>query len=408
MNTILPPAGIKVCSVSELTRQVNLLLGEAFPLIWVAGEIVNLKRAASGHIYLSLKDAHAQVRAVLWRSTASRLRFQVHDGLEIIARGNLSVYAPRGDYQFVIEELHPKGMGAQDLALKELKEKLARLGYFAPERKRQLPRYPRHIALVTSAAGAAIRDILEILGRRWPAAQVWACPVRVQGLGASEEIAAAIRRVNRLAQVDVLILGRGGGSSEDLAAFNREVVAQAIFTSRVPVVSAVGHEIDVTIADLVADKRALTPSEAAELVTPDGNQILGTLRACHGRLRDLLQSRFQALHGRLQDLSARKILSQPLERIRECERRLDDGETRLHRAMQQKFASLRHHADAQAGRLETLSPLNVLARGYSLTRRETDQMVVRDPEQVQVGDRVVTLVERGKLLCRVEEKIETM
>src|SRR6516165_8133824 len=310
MNTFSPPAGIKICSVSDLTRQVNILLGEAFPFIWVAGEVVNLKRATSGHIYLSLKDAHAQVRAVLWRSTANRLRFQVRDGLEIIARGNLSVYAPRGDHQFVIEEVHPKGLGAQDLALKQLKEKLAQLGYFAPERKRSLPRFPRHIALVTSASGAAIRDILEILGRRWPAAQVWACPVRVQGLGAAEDIAAAIRRVNRLAEIEVLILGRGGGSSEDLAAFNREAVAQAIFTSRVPVVSAVGHEIDVTIADLVADKRALTPSEAAELVTPDGGQILGALQSCHGRMRDLLLSRFQTLRGRLQDLMARRTLAQ--------------------------------------------------------------------------------------------------
>jgi len=404
MNIFVPPAGIKICSVSDLTRQVNILLGEAFPFIWVAGEIVNLKRATSGHIYLSLKDAHAQVRAVLWRSTANRLRFQVRDGLEIIARGNLSVYAPRGDYQFVIEEVHPKGMGAQDLALKQLKEKLAQLGYFAPERKRSLPRFPRHIALVTSASGAAIRDILEILGRRWPAAQVWACPVRVQGLGAAEDIAAAIRRVNRLAEIEVLILGRGGGSTEDLAAFNREVVAQAIFTSRVPVVSAVGHEIDVTIADLVADKRALTPSEAAELVTPDGGQILGALQSCHGRMRDLLLSRFQTLRGRLQDLTGRRTLAQPLERIRERERRLDDSEARLHRAMQQKLATIRHLADSQAARLETLSPLNVLARGYSLTRRETDQAVVRNPDQVQVGDRVVTLVERGKLLCRVEEK----
>jgi exodeoxyribonuclease VII large subunit len=404
MTTMLPRPGIKICTVSELTRQVNIVLDEAFPSVWVAGEIVNLKRATSGHIYLSLKDAHAQVGAILWRSTALRLRFQLQDGLEIIARGKLNVYPPRGDYRFVIDELHPKGMGAQELALKQLKEKLSRLGYFAPERKRPLPPFPGHIALVTSAAGAAIRDILEILGRRWPAAQVWACPVRVQGLGAAEEIAAAIRRLNRLTHMDVLILGRGGGSSEDLAAFNHELVAQAIFSSRIPIVSAVGHEIDVTIADLVADKRALTPSEAAELVTPDHGQLLAGLQACHGRMRDLLLNRFQIMRGRLHDLTGRRPLAQPLERIRDRERRLDDGEVRLHRAMQQKLAKVRHLADAQAARLETLSPLNVLARGYSLTRRESDQAVVRNPDQVQVGDRVVTLVEKGKLLCRVEEK----
>ena len=404
MRTLEPPTGIKICTVSELTRAVNMVLGEAFPSIWVAGEIANLKRASSGHIYLTLKDAYAQVRAVLWRSTASRLHFQVRDGLEIIARGNLSVYPPRGDYQFVIEEVHPKGLGAQDVALKQLKEKLVRLGYFAAERKRPLPRFPRHIALVTSAAGAAIRDILEILGRRWPAAQVWACPVRVQGLGAAEEIATAIRRVNHLADIEVLILGRGGGSSEDLAAFNREVVAQAIFTSRVPVVSAVGHEIDVTIADLVADKRALTPSEAAELVTPDCKQILDGLQACHGRMSDLLLNRFQTIRGRLQELAGRRTLAQPLERIRDRERRLDDGEVRLHRAMKQKLAKVQQLTDAQAARLETLSPLNVLGRGYSLTRRESDHVVVRNTAQVKVGDRVVTLIEQGKLMCRVEEK----
>jgi exodeoxyribonuclease VII large subunit len=404
MNAIPLPTGIKICTVSELTRQINVLLAEAFPSIWVGGEIANLKRASSGHIYLTLKDAHAQVGAIIWRSTGARLRFQVEEGLEIIARGNLNIYPPRGDYRFIIDELHPKGLGAQDLALKQLKEKLFRLGYFAPERKRPLPRFPRHIALVTSAAGAAIRDILEILGRRWPAAQVWTCSVRVQGLGAAEEIVAAIRRVNQINGIDVLILGRGGGSSDDLAAFNREVVAQAIFSSQVPVVSAVGHEIDVTIADLVADKRALTPSEAAELVTPDRDQLLKGLETCAGRMRDFLLARLQTHQQRLYDLANRRHWAQPLDRIRERERRLDDGEARLHRAMQQKLATVRHLTDAQAARLETLSPLNVLARGYSLTRRESDQVVVRDADQVQIGDRVVTLIQHGKLLCRVEDK----
>src|SRR5207244_2043612 len=211
----------------------------------------------------------------------------------VLVRGRLSVYPPRGDYQLVIEEIQARGLGAQDLALKKLREKLARLGYFAPERKRPLPRFPRRLALVTSPSGAAIRDMLEILGRRWPDALVWVCPVRVQGEGAAEEIAAAIRLVNWVAGVEVLILGRGGSSSEDLAAFNRENVAQAIFESRIPVVSAVGHEIDVTIADLVADKRALTPSEAAELVTPDRSQILKGLDASARRMMDLLFGRLQ-------------------------------------------------------------------------------------------------------------------
>ena len=400
MRTAVPE---KVCSVSDLTRQIKALLEEGVGQVWVAGEISNLSRPSSGHLYFSLKDKQAQLRAVMWRSTAWRLRFAVQEGLEVLARGALSVYAPRGDYQLVIDELQPKGLGAQDLALRQLRERLARLGYFAPERKRPVPRFPSHIAVVTSRSGAVVRDMLEILGRRWPAVQVWVCPVRVQGTGAAEEIAAAIRLVNRVPGIEALILGRGGGSSDDLAAFNREIVARAIFESRLPVVSAVGHEIDVTIADLVADKRALTPSEAAELVTPDRQQLLRSLQAQEDRLRELVLGRFQNNRQRLHDLAGRRALAAPLEPIRDRERRLDDLEARLQRAMQQRLAQSRHYADAWAARLETLSPLNVLARGYSLTRRASDQAVVRSSDQVQVGERVVTLLDKGRLLCRVEE-----
>jgi len=397
------PENVKVATVSELTRQIRVLLEEGFVSIWVSGEISNLARPSSGHLYLTLKDAHAQIRAVMWRSTARRLPFELREGLEVIVRGNLNVYPPRGDYQLIIDELHPKGVGAQDLALRQLKEKLARLGYFAPERKRSVPAFPAHIALVTSPSGAAIRDMLEILGRRWPAAQVWVCPVRVQGPGAAEEIAAAIDFVNRLPGIDVLILGRGGGSSEDLAAFNRELVASAIFHSRLPVVSAVGHEIDVTIADLVADKRALTPSEAAELVSPDRSQLLLGLQACAGRMRDLIAGRLETARGRWQDLTSRRVFAQPCERIRERERRLDDTETRLHRAVRQRLGQARQLTEAWASRLETLSPLNVLARGYSLTRREDDQEVVRRADDVRRGERLVTLVAEGRIVSRVEE-----
>ncbi len=396
------PENQKISSVSELTRQIKELLEEGFSSIWVGGEITNLKRPSSGHLYLTLKDAQAQIRGVMWRSTAQRLRFDIQDGLEVIVRGNLSVYPPRGDYQIIIDQLQPKGMGAQDLALRQLKEKLAGLGYFAPERKRPLPVFPRHLALVTSPSGAAIRDMLEILGRRWPSAQVWVCPVRVQGEGAAEEIAAAIELVNRVPGIEVVILGRGGGASEDLAAFNRANVAQAIFQSRVPVVSAVGHEIDVTIADLVADKRALTPSEAAELVTPDRDQLFRQLRAFSERLKDLLNLRLETSRQRWQDLAGRRVFFQPLERIRERERRLDDAEVRLARAIRLRLGRAKQTADAWAARLETLSPLNVLARGYSLTRRDNDQAVVRDSNQVHPGDRLVTLVQHGRIVSRVE------
>jgi exodeoxyribonuclease VII large subunit len=407
MNPFVPE-GVKVLSVSELTRAIKGVLEDAFPSVWVAGEISNLARPSSGHLYLSLKDAEAQLRAVIWRSTGLRLRFEPKDGLEVIARGRLSLYAPRGDYQLVIEELHPKGLGALELALRQLKEKLFRLGYFDPQRKKPLPRFPRRVALVTSPSGAAVRDMLEILGRRWPPVEVCVCAVRVQGDGAGEEIAAAIRRLNQLhasgaLPVDVLIVGRGGGSAEDLWSFNEECVARALFASRIPVVSAVGHEIDVTIADLVADRRALTPSEAAALVVPHREELLEGLRGVKDQLRGLLTQRLERARERLHDLAERRAFRLPLERIRDQERRLDDWAERLRRAGGQRLLQWRQRLERYAAQLETLSPLNVLGRGYSLTRTETEQAVVRRADQVQPGDRLVTLVQQGRIVSRVEE-----
>lgn len=399
----LYPDEPKVCTVSELTEQIKRLLADGFPYVWVSGEVANAKAHGSGHVYFSLKDGKAQIKAVLWRSKALRFGRWVRDGQEVLARGTLDVYAPHGEYKLVIEEIEPRGAGVQDLALRRLKEKLARLGYFAPERKRSLPRFPSHLALITSPTGAAVRDMLEVLARRWPAAQIWVCPVRVQGADAPRDIVAAMELVNLLGHIDVLILGRGGGSAEDLAAFNHERVARAIFESRVPVVSAVGHEIDVTIADLVADRRALTPSEAAELVTPDRVQLLHGFQTCHDRLRKLLDRRLDGVRQRLQELRGRRALAQPLDAIRDREQRLDGLEDRMNRAARRQLVEACQRLDANAARLAALSPLNVLARGYSLTRRERDQRVVRSAEQVQAGDRLVTLVERGRIVSRVEE-----
>ena len=278
-------------TVSELTGQVKDLLEGAFPQVWVTGEISNCARPRSGHCYLTLKDDQSQLPAVIWRPTMARLRFELHDGLEVICRGNLGVYPPQGKYQLIVQEIQPKGIGALELALRQLREKLAREGLFDPARKRPLPRFARKIAVVTSPSGAAIRDFLEVLRRRWRGTDVLIVPVRVQGEGAGEEIAAAIDQVNRLrATIDCLVVTRGGGSLEDLWAFNEEIVCRAIYHSRIPVVSAIGHEIDVTLSDLVADVRALTPSEAAERVAPAaeeiaaqlahfGRRLLGTLRA---------------------------------------------------------------------------------------------------------------------------------
>src|SRR5205807_309013 len=285
----------------------------------------------------------------------------------------------------------------------QLKEKLLKLGYFALERKRPLPRFPLRVGLVTSPSGAAVRDMLEILGRRWPAVEVWVCPVRVQGDGAAEEIAAAICLLNQVPSIEVMIVGRGGGSAEDLWAFNAECVARSIFESRIPVVSAVGHEIDLTIADLVADFRALTPSEAAERIVPDREELYEGLGHIESRMRTLLLQQLQSAKMRLIDLAQRRTFRLPLDGVQELERRVDEWVERLHRAIRQRMMRTHERLQAQAAHLATLSPFNVRGRGYSLTRREADRIVVRSPEQVRPGDRLVTDVQNGQIISRVEQ-----
>ena len=279
-------------SVSQLTAQVKDLLEGSFPSVWVEGEISNLSRPQSGHCYLSIKDERAQLRAVLWRGTAERLPVKLVDGMEVICQGGLDVYAPRGSYQLVIRKVLPKGEGGLQKALRRLRDKLSAEGLFDKSQKKPLPRFPRRIAVVTSPTGAAIHDFLQVLQRRWRHADVLLVPVRVQGSDAAAEIATAIEQVNLLREpVDVIVVGRGGGSLEDLWAFNEEPLVRAIYASKIPVISAVGHEIDVTLADLVADIRALTPSEAAELVVPDEGEIISLLH-------NLLQRLAAGLRGR--------------------------------------------------------------------------------------------------------------
>jgi exodeoxyribonuclease VII large subunit len=314
----------------------------------------------------------------------------------------LTVYPPHGKYQFSVQEIQAKGLGVLEAALRQLKEKLAAKGYFRPERKRPLPRLPRRVALVTSPSGAAVRDMLEILGRRWPATEVFVCPVRVQGDTAAAEIADAMALVNRVGGVDVIILGRGGGSTEDLHAFNDERVADAIFRSRAPVVAAIGHEIDVTIADMVADKRALTPSEAAELVVPDRLEMLKKIGDIDLRLRELLSVRIESARRRLADFADRRVFRRPLDRIHDLEQGLDDIGERLHRCMGQRLDRWRQLVQTTASQLESLSPLNVLSRGYSLTRRASDQQVVRTTDQVKPGDLLVTVLRHGQITSRAE------
>jgi len=328
----------------------------------------------------------------------------MHDGLEVVCRGHLDLYAPRGSYQLIVDEIQPKGLGALELALRQLRDKLAREGLFAAERKRPLPAFVRRIAVVTSPSGAALRDFLQVLGRRWRGADVLVVPTRVQGEGASREIAEAIAAVNRLAEPpDVLVVTRGGGSLEDLWSFNEEPVVRAIAASRVVVVSAVGHEIDVTLADLAADVRAATPSEAAELVAPAADEMLAALGQWRRRLRGALAGRVASARARWDAVARARVLRRPMEMVHDRSRRLDELDARAARAVGHRVTSARERAASLAARLESLSPLAVLGRGYSLTRRADDGRLVRDAGELAAGDVIMTRFARGEAMSRIQD-----
>jgi exodeoxyribonuclease VII large subunit len=395
-----------ILSVSQLTFFLKELVEAAFPAVWVAGEISNLSRPQSGHCYLTLKDDQAQMKAVIWRTAASRLRFEPHDGLEVICRGHIDLYPPRGQYQLVIEEIQPRGIGALELALRKLREKLAAEGLFDPARKRRLPSFPRRIAFVTSPTGAAVRDFLQVLERRWRGASVLIIPARVQGEGAAAEIAAGIAMANRLAEteheVDVLVVGRGGGSLEDLWAFNEEVVVRAIAASRLPIVSAVGHEIDVTLSDLAADVRALTPSEAAERVVPAADELQAALAVRQQRLIRALRRRAVEARRRLEQFAAHRAFRRPFDRVLNHARELDLLAGRISRAIRQRVVGAKTLATALAAQLESLSPLAILGRGYSLTTRLSNGALIDDAGALAIGDQIRTRFAHGQAISEVK------
>ncbi len=395
--------GRPILSVADLTAQIKDLLEGTFPSVWVCGEISNLARPRSGHCYLTLKDDRAQLRAAIWRNVAAGLRFDLQDGIEVVCRGHVDVYAPRGSYQLVIERIEPKGIGALELALRQLREKLDREGLFDPARKRRLPPFVRRIAVVTSPTGAAIRDFLQVLHRRWRGADVLVVPVRVQGKGAAEEIAEAIGQVDRLRPaVDCVVVTRGGGSLEDLWAFNEEPVVRAIVASDVPVISAVGHEIDVTLSDLAADVRALTPSEAAELIAPATDELVAGLQQIRKRLQAALRSRASAARARLEAVARHPLIRRPYQLLETRSRKLDELEGRFQRAIRSHAKLARRRVDDVAGRLESLSPLSVLRRGYSLTEHTADGRLVRDAAELTPGDQITTRLARGRAISRVD------
>lgn len=392
-----------VLSVSDLTELLKSVVEETFPQVWVSGEISNCTRAGSGHLYFTLKDESAQLKAVMWRNAAQRLRFQLQDGLEVIATGPLEVYPARGQYQIIVQQMQPKGLGALELALRQLQQKLSAEGLFDPARKRPLPTFPRRLALVTSPTGAAVRDLIQVITRRWPLVQLVVVPVAVQGEGAAAEIAEGLRQAARIPDIDVIITGRGGGSLEDLWAFNEEVVARAIAASPIPVVSAVGHEIDVTIADLVADRRALTPSEAGELVVPLLSDIEQILATAQQRLPAALRQRAGILRTTLDALAQRRCFTRPRERLHDWATRLDEGEARLQSAARHLAELARQRLSGLGAALQALSPLGILQRGYSLTRKLPSRVVVRSTADLRVGEEILTGLASGEVVSLVQE-----
>ena len=395
----MPP---QIQTVSELTGEIKDLIEGNLPEVWVRGEVSNCLRANSGHIYFTLKDEGAQLSAVVWRNTASRFRFELHDGLQVVVNGSVEVYAPRGSYQVIVRQLIPQGVGALELAFRQMHAKLEAEGLFNPVRKRPIPRFPKRIALVTSPTGAAVRDMIQVITRRWQASDIIIVPVKVQGEGAAEEIATALRNVHRLTDVDVVICGRGGGSLEDLWAFNEEVVARAIAACRLPVISAVGHEIDVTIADLVADVRALTPSEAGERVVPDHAEVTRALDNLRQRLVSGLRNRAVKARLQLDGLASRRVIARPFQRVHDEFTRLDELDVRLRRAVRQRAVASKQQLDLAAATLDALSPLKVLGRGYSITRRAETGDLVTASDQLAIGDRITTILAAGQLTSRVE------
>ena len=438
----------KVLTVTELTTDIKALLEETYPFIWITGEISNLRSPASGHFYFTLKDSDAQILAVMFKVQNRALKFIPEDGMSITGFGRITVYPPRGNYQLIVEYMEPAGAGALQAAFEQLKRKLAGEGLFDVSRKRKIPFLPAKVAIISSPTGAVVHDIIRVIHRRFPDMPIEILPVKVQGDGAIQEIVSAIRLLNTRIDADVAILARGGGSLEDMAAFNSEAVARGIFDSRVPIVSAIGHETDFSIADFVADLRAPTPSAAAEMVVPVKADLAYTLVSFTRRLGFRLRQNLLENRGSMEKLCRRLV--HPKRRLDDLKLKLDDQGIRLNQAAMRQLqasrerlawrterllvntphqlaAALQEKIDRRrnimrssiladlnrrrarieslSGRLRALNPAAVLERGYSITRSLPEQAIVTDAGQVQTGRNIEVILARGGLTCRVERKI---
>jgi len=394
----------RIYSISELTAELKTLIEGTFTGVWVEGEISNFKHHTSGHMYFTLKDDRGQLRAVMFRGSNRGLQFRPEDGLAVVVFGNVTIYEPRGEYQVYVEFMEPKGLGALQLAFEQLKTRLEAEGLFDSARKRPIPLLPEKIGLVTSPSGAAIRDILQIIHRRFANVKILILPVRVQGEGAASEIMEGLEVLNKREDLDVIIVARGGGSIEDLWAFNEEPVARAIYASRTPVISAVGHETDFTIADFVADVRAPTPSAAAEMVISRKAELIQRVDDFVSRLVSYMRYRVERSGERFRSLDRHLRLVSPLERIKRQRERLRDEVSALQSSMSHRLALWRGELRTAAARLDSLSPLAILARGYSVCRLLPDLSIVTRAASVAEGGRVEVLLAQGGLICRVEER----
>jgi len=422
----------RVYTVSEVTQGIKLLFEDYFGQVWVEGEVSNLRPSSAGHLYFSLKDESAVLSAVIFNRAARDIKFKIEDGQKMVCFGNIDVYAPRGQYQLIIDKIEPKGVGSLQLALEQLKEKLEKEGLFAPAHKKQIPYLPARVGVVTSLTGAAIKDILKVLDRRFRDINIIISPVRVQGDGAKEDIALAIQDFNLRneglpadEQVEVLIVGRGGGSIEDLWPFNEEIVARAIYNSKIPVISAVGHERDWTIADLVCDLRAATPSQAAELVIPEKEKLRQDLDSLTAGLKKGLEDtaleftqkkhdltrrlavamghNWQINYNQLDAVSKKLALLNPATLIPEYKTRITDMARQIYVRMDHFLKLKDSQFTGVIENLASLNPLNILARGYSVTFKDPEARVIKDAGQVNKDDLIRTKVYKGEIISRVTQ-----